>query len=147
MLKKLSFNTLFIAAGIPAFGLAFYLNRAWPIVLFFLIAVSYLLYIRISGSDENDYTFKEEVSPSFTQMGYEILRERPLNFLERINREPEIEINPGPHYTRRYLRKYHRVFTVRTKEQEILDVLTEIKQHADKEITVEILGTKVIEAT
>lgn len=142
MLKKLSFNTIFIIAGIAAFGLAFYFDRAWPIVLLFVIAGLYLLYLLLFAPSKDDYTFKEEVCPLFTQMGYTILNERSLNFGERMNREPEININPGPDYMRRHLRKYHRVFTVSTKDGEILEVLTAIMQNLDKEITVEILGTK-----
>lgn len=145
MLKKLSFNTLLIGAGIPAFGLAFYLDRAWPIVFLFVLAGLYLLYLLLFAPAKDDYTFKTAANPVFTQMGYTILKERSLNFLERMNREPEININPGPNYTRRHLRKYHRVFTVSTKDGESLEVLTEILQHLDKEITVAILGTKAIE--
>lgn len=142
--KKISFNTLFIGAGIVAFGLAFYFDRAWPVVLLFVLAGLYLLYLLLLAPSKDDYTFREEVGPVFTQMEYTILKERSLNFRERMNREPEININPGPNYTRRHLRKYHRVFTVSTKNGRILEVLTEILQHLDKEITVEILGTKEI---
>ncbi len=142
MFKKTSFNTLFIVAGIAVFGLAFYFDRAWPVALLFVIAGLYLLYLLLFAPSKDDYTFKKEVGPVFTQMGYTILKERSLNFWERMNREPEININPGPNYTRRHLRKYHRVFTVSTKDGEILEVLTAILQSLDKEITVDILGTK-----
>lgn len=95
MVKKLSHNTSFIYLGLLGFSLAFYLDRAWPVVFVFVITGLYVLYLLLLAPHEDNYTFKEEVTPLFTQHGYEILNERPLNFPERMNRAPEIKINPG----------------------------------------------------
>lgn len=153
MFKKLpSSNTLFVIIGILSFGLAFFFDNGWFEDIPMLCFGIFILYSNVFVAKEDGYTFKEEVTPTFDQLGYEILNERSLNFLERMNIAPEVSIsavsvNGIPTHSPKYLRKYHSVFTVKTKDNEILDVLTEITQHLDKEITVEILGTKTIQNT
>lgn len=147
MLRNFNLNYFhIILIGATGFGLSVLMDTFWPMLSGMLLSALLLFF----NSPKDGYTFKEEVTTTFSEQGYEIIKERRLNFLERMNRDPEVEINVFsindiPINKKRYLRKYHRVFTVRTKDHEILDVLTEIKQHLDKTITVEILGTKVIE--
>lgn len=139
---------LVIFIGATGFGLSVLMDTFWPMLTGMLLSALILFF----HNPKDEYTFKEEVKATFSEQGYEIIKERQLNFLERMNRDPEVEIsgfsiNNIPIHKKRYLRKYHRVFTVRTNDHEILDVLTEIKQHLDKEITIEILilGTKTIQ--
>lgn len=151
MFKKLQFsNTLFVIVAMISFGPAFYFDSAWFVGIPMLCFGIFILYSGVFGAKEDGYTFQEEATPTFVQLGYVILNERSLNFLERMNIAPEVSIpafsvNGIPIHSSRYLRKYHRVFTVKTEIDETLDVLTEIIQHLDKEVTIEVMGTKSIQ--
>lgn len=131
---------LIAAAG---FGLSAMTDTAWPMLIAIVLGALLIFF----NNNKDDFEFKEDVAKVFAEQGYEIIKERHLNFLERMNRDPEVNVsilsfNELSLSPRRYLRKYHRVFTVLTQDKETLDVLTEIIQHLDTSVTVEILGTK-----
>lgn len=150
MLKKIisnNPNTLFVLVSIVAFILTLYFDTVW----FFAIPLTcYLLFIFYSllfGKADDDFELKDDVRTYFSTLGYTIIAERSLNFLERMNRDSDWEISVVsisniPIHRPKFLRKYHRVFTVTTIDDQTLDVLTEIVQHLDREITIEVLGTK-----